>query len=51
MRLNPWTTEKRGRELKNEVTKKTNSETEAQGCECGIDFGTLEDIEMEVKMN
>ena len=31
MRLNPWTSEKRGKELKNEVVKKTNSETEAQG--------------------
>ena len=51
MRLNPWTTEKKGRELKNEVTKKTNSETEAQGCECGIDFGELGDIETEMKMN
>ena len=27
MSLNPWTTEKKGRELKNEVMKKTNSET------------------------
>ena len=51
MRLNPWTSEKRGRELKNEVTKKTNSKTEAQGCDCGIDFGELGDIETEMKMN
>ena len=51
MRLNPWTSEKRGRDLRNEVVKKTNSETEAQGCECGIDFGELGDIETEMKMN
>ena len=41
----------RGRELKNEVMKKTNSETEAQGCDCGIDFGELGDIETDIKMN
>ena len=51
IRLNPITTETRGRELKNEVSKITNGETEAQGCECGIDFGTMEDLETEVKMN
>ena len=51
IRLNPWRTEKRGSELKNETMKKTNSETEAQGCDCGILFGTLEDIETEMKMN
>ena len=51
IRLNPIMTEKRGRELRNEVSKKTNSETAAQGYECGIDFGTMEDIEVETKMN
>ena len=45
------TTEKKGRELKAEVSKKTNSETEAQGCGCGIDFGTMENLDTEMKMN
>ena len=51
IRLNPIATEKRGGELRNEISKKTNGETEAQGCKCGIDFGTMEDIETELKMN
>ena len=51
IRLNPIATEKKGRELRNEVTRKTNGETEAQGCECGIDFGTMENIETELEMN
>ena len=51
IKLNPITTEKRGRELKDEVSKKTNSETKAQGCGCGIDFGTMENLETEMKMN
>ena len=51
IRLTPIATEKRGRELRNEMSKKTNGETEAQGCECGIDFGTMEEIKTELKMN
>ena len=51
IKLNPIATEKKGRQLRNEVTKKTNNETEAQGCECEIDFGTMENIETELKMN
>ena len=51
IRLNPIVTEKKGRELKNEVSKVTNSETEAQGCECEIDFATMEDLETEMKIN
>ena len=33
------------------MSKVTNSETEAQGCECGIDFGTMEDLETEMTLN
>ena len=51
IKLNPVTTEKKGRELKDEGSKKTNGETEAQGCECRIDFGTMENLETEMKMN
>lgn len=31
--------------------RKTNSETEAQGCECEVDFGTMADLETEMLMN
>ena len=51
MKLNPFTTRKEGGELKREVAKITNRETEAQGCECGIDFGSMADLETKVKMN
>ena len=51
IKLNPITTGKKGRELKDEVSKKTNGETEAQGCKCGIDFGAMENLETEMKMN
>ena len=51
IKLNPISTEKRGRELKDEVSKKTNSETEAQGCGCEIDFDTMGNLETEMKMN
>ena len=51
MKLNPIRTEKRGGELKTEIRKRTNEETEAQGCGCEIDFGTLADLETEMPMN
>ena len=51
IKLNPMTTEKGGRDLKSEVSKKANSETEAHGCGCEIDFGTMENLETEMKMN
>ena len=51
MRLNPIKTEKRGGELKREVAKATNAETEAQGCECDVDFDTMGNLEMEMIMN
>ena len=51
MRLNPIKTEKRGGELKREVAKKTNAETEAQGCECNVDFDTMDNLETEMMMN
>ena len=51
IRLNPIRTEKRGGELKREVAKKTNAETEAQGCKCDIDFDTMENLETEMMMN
>ena len=51
MKLNPIETGKRGGELKTEVRKKTNGETEALGCSCEIDFGTMADLETEMLMN
>ena len=45
MRLNLIQTEKRGGELKRQVAKATNAETEAQGCECDVDFDTMENLE------
>ena len=51
MRLNPIRTEKKGGELKREVAKKANAETEAQGCKCDIDFDTMENLETEMMMN
>ena len=43
-------TEKRGGELKREVAKKTNAETEAQGCDCNVDFDTMGNLETEMMM-
>ena len=51
IRLNPIKTEKRGGELKREIAKRTNAETEAQGCDCDIDFDTMENLETEMMMN
>ena len=51
MRLNPIKTEKRGGDLKREVAKATNAETEAQGCECDVDFDTMENLKTEMMMN
>ena len=51
IRLNPIRTEKRWGELKREVAKKVNAETEAQGCDCDIDFDTMENLETEMMMN
>ena len=51
IRLNPIETEKKGGELKREVAKATNAETEAQGCECDVDFDTMENLETEMMMN
>ena len=51
MMLNPITTDKRGGDLNWEITKRTNGETEAQGCECRIDFGTMAGLETEMLMN
>ena len=51
IRLNPFRTEKRGGELKREVAKKTNAETEAQGCKCDVDFDMMENLETEMLMN
>ena len=51
IRLNPIRTEKRGGDLKREVAKKTNAETEAQGCKCDVDFDTMENLETEMMMN
>ena len=51
MRLNPIKTEKRGGELKREVAKATNAETEAQECECDVDFDTMGNLETEMMMN
>ena len=51
MKLNPFTTRKEGGELKRQVAKITNGETEAQGCQCRIDFGSMANLETEVKMN
>ena len=51
VKLNPLTTGKKGRELKDEVSKKKNSETKAQGCGCEIEFGTMENLETEMKLN
>ena len=51
MRLNPIITEKRGGELKREVAKVTNAETEAQGCDCDVDFDTIGNLETEMMLN
>ena len=51
LRLNPIKTEKRGGELKREIAKKTNAETEAQGCKCDVDFDTMDNLETEMMMN
>ena len=51
MMLNPIRTEKRRGELKTEIRKRTNGETELQGCGCEIDIGTLADLETEMLMN
>ena len=37
--------------MKREVAKKTNAETEAQGCKCDIDFDTMDNLETEMMMN
>ena len=51
LRLNPIRTKKRGGELKREVAKKTNVETEAQCCKCDVDFDTMDNLETEMMMN
>ena len=51
IRLNPIETDKRGGELKREIAKATIAETEAQGCECDVDFDTMENLETEMMMN
>ena len=44
-------TESRRGELKSEIAKKTNAEMEAQGCECDVDFGTMDNLDTEMMMN
>ena len=51
MRLNLIVTEKKGGELEREIAKATNAETEAQGCECDVDFDAMENLETEMMMN